>query len=101
MATWGPSKKRERTRALPPSRNTTPARASSSTGSSRSSSGGGSATRNVTRARYSKPEDDGSRRNRRADITGEFRRAIAGREHEFVGLLLIVGGIIFAAGVYF
>ena len=31
----------------------------------------------MTRARYSKPEDDGAKRSRRADVTGEFRRAIA------------------------
>src|SRR3990170_622196 len=103
MATWGPSKKREQTRALPPARDTRPARAgSSSSGSSRSSTSTGGATRNVTRARYSKNEDDtGGKRRLREDATGEFKRAIAGREHEFYGLLLIVCGIIFAAGVYF
>ena len=30
-----------------------------------------------------------------------MRRAIAGREHEFLGLLLIVAAIILAAGIYF
>ena len=30
-----------------------------------------------------------------------MRRAIAGREHEFIGLLLIVAAIILAAGIYF
>ena len=103
MATWGPSKKREQ-RALPAARSASPARTSGS-GSSRStgSSGGNSSgARNATRARYSKTDDntDGKGR-RRAEATGELRRAIAGREHEFYGLILIVGGIILAAGVYF
>ena len=102
MATWGPSKKREQTRALPPARDNRPARASSSSGSSsRSSSSNGGAPPKVTRARYSKTDDTGGKRRLRDDATGELRRAIAGREHEFFGLLMIVCGIIFAAGVYF
>jgi S-DNA-T family DNA segregation ATPase FtsK/SpoIIIE len=103
MATWGPSKKREQTRALPPARDNRPARASSSSGgSSRSSASSGSAPPKVTRARYSKNEaDTGGKRRLREDVTGEFKRAIAGREHEFYGLLLIAVGIILAAGVYF
>jgi S-DNA-T family DNA segregation ATPase FtsK/SpoIIIE len=101
MATWGPSKKREQTRALPPARDNRPARSgsASSAGSSRGTTGG--ATRNVTRARYSSHDEDGRRGRRRADVTGELRRAIAGREHEFFGLLMIVAGVIFAAGVFF
>ncbi|MDQ3543780.1 MAG: DNA translocase FtsK [Actinomycetota bacterium] len=106
MATWGPSKKREQ-RALPAARNTSPARTSSTRSASTrsaasSSSGNGSGARNVARARYSKTDDntDGKGR-RRAEATGELRRAVAGREHEFYGLILIVAGVIFAAGVYF
>ena len=103
MATWGPSKKREQTRSLPPARENRPSKASSASGgSSRSSGSGGSTPPRVTRARYSKSADDtGGRRRLRQDASGEFKRAIAGREHEFYGLLLIVGGIILAAAVYF
>src|SRR5687768_10921677 len=102
MATWGPSKKREQTRALPPARDNRPARASSSSGGSSRSSGSTGAAPRVTRARYTKNEaDTGGKRRLREDVTGEFKRAIAGREHEFYGLLFIVGGIILAAGVYF
>ena len=102
MTTWGPSKKREQTRALPSARDKRPARATSSSGgSARASSSGGGAARNVTRARYSKTDDTGGKRRLRDDATGELKRAIAGREHEFYGLLLVVVGIIFAAAVYF
>ena len=55
-----------------------------------------------SKARYSRTDDTGGRRRRRRDdATGELKRAIAGREHEFSGLLLIVGGVILAAGVFF
>ena len=54
----------------------------------------------MTTARYSK-SDSSSRGSRREQATGELRRAIAGREHEFLGLLLIVAAIILAAGIYF
>ncbi len=78
------------------------ARSGSTRSSASSSAGNGSGARNVARARYSKTDDntDGKGR-RRAEATGELRRAVAGREHEFYGLILIVGGVIFAAGVYF
>ena len=56
----------------------------------------------MSKARYSRTDDTGGRRRRRRDdATGELKRAIAGREHEFSGLLLIVGGVILAAGVFF
>jgi S-DNA-T family DNA segregation ATPase FtsK/SpoIIIE len=95
MATWGPSKKRAQ-RALPPARSSSAARSSSGNGGTQASG-----TRHVTRARYSKPGDTDRKASRREQATGELRRAIAGRENEFVGLLLIVAGVILAAGIYF
>jgi S-DNA-T family DNA segregation ATPase FtsK/SpoIIIE len=94
MATWGPSKKREQ-KALPAARSSSPAK--TSTGGSSKGAGSG----NVTRARYT--ADEQARRNatRREQATGELRRAIAGREHEFIGLILVVAAVIFAAGIYF
>ncbi len=92
MATWGPSKKSEH-KALPAARSSNPTKSSSS-GTKGASKG------TVTTARYSK-SDSGSRGSRREQATGELRRAIAGREHEFLGLLLIVAAIILAAGIYF
>ncbi len=96
MATWGPSKKPEQ-RALPATRTATPSK------SAKSSNGGtkGSDAGNVTRARYTADEQARRQASRREQATGELRRAIAGREHEFIGLLLIVAAIILAAGIYF
>jgi len=105
MATWGPSKRREQ-RALPAARSNSPARTSTS-GSTKAPSrsagvtGSGNRTEPVTRARYSRTDDTDGRGRRRAEATGELRRAVAGREHEFYGLLLVMVGIILAAGVYF
>jgi S-DNA-T family DNA segregation ATPase FtsK/SpoIIIE len=94
MATWGPSKKREQ-KALPAARSSSPSK--SSNGGSTKSSG----SRNVTRARYSADEQARRHASRREQATGELRRAIAGREHEFIGLILVVAAIILAAGIYF
>ena len=94
MATWGPSKKPEQ-KALPATRSSNPSKASK--GGSTKPSG----TRNVTRARYTADEQARRQASRREQATGELRRAIAGREHEFIGLLLIVAAIILAAGIYF
>jgi S-DNA-T family DNA segregation ATPase FtsK/SpoIIIE len=94
MATWGPSKKREQ-KALPAARSSSPSKTSN--GGSTKSSG----SRNVTRARYSADEQARRQATRREQATGELRRAIAGREHEFIGLLLVVSAIILAAGIYF
>ena len=94
MATWGPSKKPEQ-RALPASRTSTPSKTSSGGGTKGSGSG------NVTRARYTADEQARRQASRREQATGELRRAIAGREHEFIGLLLIVAAVILAAGIYF
>ena len=94
MATWGPSKKPEQ-KALPATRSSNPSKASKS-GSTKASG-----TRNVTRARYTADEQARRQASRREQATGELRRAIAGREHEFIGLLLIVAAIILAAGIYF
>jgi S-DNA-T family DNA segregation ATPase FtsK/SpoIIIE len=95
MATWGPSKKRDE-RALP-ARTTAPARTSSR---SHGSGGSGSAgSGNVTRARYSRT-DEAAARNRRSEASGELRRAVSGREHEFYGLLFVVGGVLLGLGLY-
>jgi len=93
MATWGPSKKHE-AKALPAGRSAAPAR---SGGSSSGASGDASGTRTVSRARYSRTDEP---RNRRAEASGELRRAIAGREREYIGLGLIVAGVLLALGVY-
>ncbi len=99
MATWGPSKKRE-PKALPPAGGSNvPARVSESGGSSSSSPGHGRGSGHVARARYSRNDGSGTR-NRRAEASGELKRAIAGREGDFYGLILIVGGVILALGVY-
>ncbi len=94
MATWGPSRKREQ-KALPAARSSSPSKTSNA-GSTKSSGG-----RNVTRARYSADEQARRQATRREQATGELRRAIAGREHEFIGLMLVVAAIILAAGIYF
>jgi S-DNA-T family DNA segregation ATPase FtsK/SpoIIIE len=90
MATWGPSNKRDQ-RALPAKTSSAP----------RGGGGSQASARNVTRARYSKSDDTDRKGTRREQATGELRRAIAGRENEFVGLLLIVVGVLLAAGIYF
>ena len=95
MATWGPSKKREQ-RALPAARSSTPAKTANGGGSTKSAG-----TSNVTRARYTADEQARRQATRREQATGELRRAIAGREHEFIGLVLLVAAIILAAGIYF
>ena len=95
MATWGPSKKREQ-RALPAARSSTPAKTTNGGGSTKSAG-----TSNVTRARYTADEQARRQATRREQATGELRRAIAGREHEFIGLVLVVAAIILAAGIYF
>ena len=92
MATWGPSKKREQ-RALPVARSSGPTKTNGGPAK-------GSGTSNVTRARYTADEQARRHATRREQATGELRRAIAGREHEFIGLLLIVAAIILAAGIY-
>ncbi len=94
MATWGPSKKPEQ-RALPAARTSTPSKSSNGGGTK------GSGSSNVTRARYTADEQARRQATRREQATGELRRAIAGREHEFIGLILIVAAVILAAGIYF
>ena len=93
MATWGPSKKREQKR-LPAARSRVrrdlQGRSNKDVGS-----------RNVSRARYTADEEARRRATRREQATGELRRAIAGHEHEFIGLALLVAAIILAAGIYF
>ncbi len=95
MATWGPSKKRE-TKALPAGRSSSPSRTTK--GGTRTN---GSSSRNVSKARYTADEEARRHATRREQATGELRRAIAGREHEFIGLTLLVAAIILAAGIYF
>ena len=95
MATWGPSKKRE-TKALPAGRSSSPSRTTK--GGTRTN---GSSSRTVNKARYTADEEARRHATRREQATGELRRAIAGREHEFIGLTLLVAAIILAAGIYF
>ena len=97
MATWGPSRKRDQP-ALPSGGSKTPANRS---GGSTNRSNASSAPRNVTRARYSEdPNAPGTKSSRREQATGELKRALAGKEHDLYGLVLIVAGIILALGVY-
>jgi S-DNA-T family DNA segregation ATPase FtsK/SpoIIIE len=103
MATWGPSRKREQQRALPAARSSTPARraADDRRKATGARSGGPGPSGPVSRARYSKSEDVNRRASRREQATGELRRAIAGRENEFVGLLFVAVAVILAAAIYF
>ena len=75
MTTWGPSKRRSKRSRAAPSRPAPPREPASAT----------------TRA-------TSSRRDR---ATAEVREGIDGREHEFVGVGLIVGGVLLALATFF
>ena len=95
MATWGPSRKRDQ-QALPPAGGKAPAARSGTP-----KGAGAAGARNVTRARYSEdPNAPGTKSSRREQATGELKRAFAGKEHDFWGLVLIVIAVIMALGVY-
>ncbi len=95
MATWGPSRKRDQ-QALPPAGGKAPAARSGTPKGT-----GAAGARNVTRARYSEdPNAPGTKSTRREQATGELKRAFAGKEHDFWGLVLIVIAVIMALGVY-
>ena len=95
MATWGPSRKRDQ-QALPPAGGKAPAARSGTP-----KGAGAAGARNVTRARYSEdPNAPGTKSTRREQATGELKRAFAGKEHDFWGLVLIVIAVIMALGVY-
>ena len=54
-----------------------------------------------TGRRYSEdPNAPGTKSTRREQATGELKRAFAGKEHDFWGLVLIVIAVIMALGVY-
>jgi S-DNA-T family DNA segregation ATPase FtsK/SpoIIIE len=95
MATWGPSRKRDQ-QALPPAGGKAPA-----TRSGAPKGTGAAGARNVTRARYSEdPNAPGTKSSRREQASGELKRAFAGKEHDFWGLVLLVVAVIMALGVY-
>ncbi len=97
MSTWGPSKKKSpgkrstsvngRARTARTSRSSAPPDGSSGSGRSRG------AVRDDT--------PPGAPRSRRDRANAELREAVAGREHEFLGLGLIGGGVLLGLGVYF
>src|SRR4051794_17768624 len=93
MTTWGPSKKKTaRSRAQQPA----PSRSSGRAGGSYRSATDGSRSRGGV----SSDTPPATPRGRQA-TTDELRRAVGGREHEFVGIGLIVAGIVIALALYF
>jgi DNA segregation ATPase FtsK/SpoIIIE, S-DNA-T family len=82
VTTWGPSKRKSRRSSGRPS---------------------GAAQRQASRASSasptgSKPPSSGT--GRRAQATEELRGAVSGREHEFLGIGLIVAGALLALAIY-
>jgi S-DNA-T family DNA segregation ATPase FtsK/SpoIIIE len=83
MTTWGPSRRRTaKSRQQAPSRSSTPTRAQP----------GG-----APRGAVSSATPPGGRRQQTTD---ELRRAVGGREHEFIGIGLIVAGVLIALATY-
>ncbi len=88
MNTWGTSKK--------PRGSTSSRSGRSSSGSSRSSSG----SRSNSGVRDATPPGSGSGRRRRDRAQADLRDAVDGREHEFVGLVLIGVGVLLGLAFY-
>src|SRR5688572_7766853 len=84
MSTWGPSKRKSRQLS---SRSATPAKRSSVPATS-SSAGAKSAPASSART------------GKRAQASAELRGAVQGREHEFLGIGLIVLGALLALALY-
>jgi S-DNA-T family DNA segregation ATPase FtsK/SpoIIIE len=88
VTTWGPSKGKSRRQAGRSSGAAAPRQPS------RAASGGGTTPRSG-----GKPRSSGA--GRRAQATEELRGAVSGREHEFLGIGLIVVGALLALAIYF
>jgi len=86
MTTWGPSKNRS-------TRQTSGTGRASPTRSSRDAPPSGRAVRDAT--------PPAGRSGRREQATTELRTALEGREHEFLGVALIGGGLLLGLAVYF
>jgi DNA segregation ATPase FtsK/SpoIIIE, S-DNA-T family len=104
MTTWGPSKKktaRSRSSATPPA---APTSGSSGRAGGAYRAGGRppASGRKTTggRAAVSSDTPPATPRGRQA-TNAELREAVGGREHELVGIALIVGGIVIALALYF
>src|SRR5262245_41986865 len=83
MSTWGPSKRKSRQL------------------SGRSGSAAKRSTASATRSSAgAKPAPASSRPGKRAQATAELRGAVEGREHEFLGIGLIVVGALLALALY-
>ncbi len=94
MATYGPGKGRTSKQS---SARAAPAR--SSGGSARASTARADRTDRIDRtARYERVRRSG--RTRRGSASADIREAIEGREHEFLGIGLIVAGILVGLAVY-
>ncbi len=85
MPTWGPSKRKSQ-------------RLSSSTSRP---SGGSTSSRSTTRSTAKTPASSTAATGKRAQATAELRGAVQGREHEFLGIGLIVVGALLALAIYF
>jgi S-DNA-T family DNA segregation ATPase FtsK/SpoIIIE len=82
VSTWGPSKRKSRR-------------------SSGSQTSRPRTTQTPTRNTASRPPAaPAAQGGRRAQATAELREAVAGREHEYIGVGLIAGGILLALAIY-
>jgi S-DNA-T family DNA segregation ATPase FtsK/SpoIIIE len=95
VTTWGPRNRRPSRRS---GSTATPRSSRSTRGGTRSS---GSARGAATPSRGSRGGRDGPPpAGRREQATAELRDAVEGREHEFLGIGLIGGGILLALAIY-
>ena len=104
MSNWGSSKKRTSSSARPPkSKAGKPAAGQTGSGKSGSSKTGSSKTGSSKASsgvvRDATPPDQQASRRTRANA--EMREAVAGREHEFLGLGLIGAAVLLGLAMYF
>ena len=94
MATWGPSRRKSQ-------RITARSRQSTTGSSGRSPSTRGSTNSTAKTPATASGAGTGTGTGKRAQATAELRGAVQGREHEFLGIGLIVVGALLALAIYF
>jgi S-DNA-T family DNA segregation ATPase FtsK/SpoIIIE len=103
MTTWGPSKKqtaKSRQRSSPPRAGAAKAGPASRGRPAGAVRGSDAATQPTPRARGAVSSPTPPSGNRREQTTDELRRAVGGREHEFIGIAMIVAGALIGLAIY-
>ena len=105
MSNWGSSKKRTSSTARSSKSSGSKSGSSKASPSKAGSGKGGSGTGGSSRSSSSAPVRDATppdqQASRRTRANAEMREAIAGREHEFLGLVLIGAAILLGLAMYF